>query len=145
MRKRTKAIIFINIYCIFDTLDNIFAKVCSEKGVSPQDLAYSRIFFNFLSATSFLIYNRQRILSPILAEHKCAITYRSIMQGISQYLNLLSLSLLPISMFSIIQNTSAFWVCILGYLVNGEVIYCVEFVGIIACFFGVCLIAGSVS
>ena len=50
LTRKTKSILFINVYCIFDTVDNINAKIGMQKGVSVLDLAFSRIFMNFVSA-----------------------------------------------------------------------------------------------
>ena len=52
--KKMKAVIFINIYCIFDTLDNINAKTAMAKGVDFLDLTLARIFLNFISAIIFV-------------------------------------------------------------------------------------------
>lgn len=51
-----KAIIFINIYCVFDTVDNINAKHALEKKVNFIDLALSRFALNFVSAIFFVVY-----------------------------------------------------------------------------------------
>ena len=56
---KMKAIIFINIYCVFDTVDNINAKSAMEKGVDFLDLAFGRIAMNFVSACFFVYYFRQ--------------------------------------------------------------------------------------
>ena len=54
LSKKMKAIIFINIYCIFDTIDNINAKTAMRRDVDVIDLALSRIAFNFVSACFFI-------------------------------------------------------------------------------------------
>jgi len=56
---KMKAIIFINIYCVFDTVDNINAKSAMNKGVDFLDLAFGRILMNFVSACFFVYYFRQ--------------------------------------------------------------------------------------
>lgn len=50
MSSKCKAILFINLYCIFDTIDNINVKIAMEKGVGVIDLALSRILLNFVAA-----------------------------------------------------------------------------------------------
>ena len=52
--KKMKAIIFINVYCIFDMIDNINAKTAMIRDVDVLDLALSRIAFNFISACFFI-------------------------------------------------------------------------------------------
>lgn len=49
------AVIFINIFCVFDTLDNISAKESEQQKVNFLDLAFTRIAFNFLMA--FMLVN----------------------------------------------------------------------------------------
>ena len=44
------AVIFINIFCVFDTLDNISAKESENQHVNFLDLAFTRIAFNFVMA-----------------------------------------------------------------------------------------------
>ena len=54
-----------------------------------------------------------------------------------------SISLLPLSLLTILQNTQAFWTALLGYLINNEAFLRIECVGIIACFIGVLFMALS--
>jgi hypothetical protein len=56
--KKFKAIIFINIYCLFDTVDNINAKSALAKEVKVMDLTLARISLNFVSASFFVYMNR---------------------------------------------------------------------------------------
>ena len=56
--KKFKAIIFINIYCIFDTIDNINAKSAMAKEVKVMDLTLARISLNFVSACFFVYMNQ---------------------------------------------------------------------------------------
>ena len=56
LSKKMKAILFINIYCIFDTIDNINAKTAMKNDVDVIDLALARIAFNFLSACCFVYF-----------------------------------------------------------------------------------------
>ena len=53
---KMKAVIFINIFCIFDTMDNINAKIAMGKGVGFVDLTFSRIALNFVSACFFVYF-----------------------------------------------------------------------------------------
>ena len=61
LSRKMKAIVFINIYCIFDTIDNINAKTAMKNDVDVIDLALSRIAFNFLSACCFVYFCGQHI------------------------------------------------------------------------------------
>ena len=56
MSDKCKAILFINMYCLFDTIDNINVKIAMEKDVKVMDLAFSRILFNFISACCFVYF-----------------------------------------------------------------------------------------
>lgn len=105
LSRKAKAIIFINIYCIFDTVDNINAKIAMEKGVSVIDLALSRISLNFVSACFFVYFCQQNVIKAVPTKFKCTLTYRSLMQLISQVLNVFSISILPLSLLTILQNT----------------------------------------
>ena len=58
-----------------------------------------------------------------------------------QILNVYAISLMPLSIVTIIQNTQAFWTAILAYYINKEAFYAIEGIGILACFFGVLMIA----
>ena len=49
--------------------------------------------------------------------------------------------LLPFATIQIVMNTQAFWTTLCGYLINGEMFMRIEMVGIVACFFGVLLMA----
>jgi drug/metabolite transporter (DMT)-like permease len=54
-----------------------------------------------------------------------------------------AISLLPLSLLTIVQNTQAFWTAFLAFYLNKEQFHAIEGVGIIACFIGVLLIAMS--
>ena len=102
MSRKFKAIFFINIYCIFDTIDNINAKSAMAKGVEVMDLSLARIALNFVSACFFVITANQSVLSSVPEKHRFALTYRSVMLVVGQSLNVFSISLLPLSMLTII-------------------------------------------
>ena len=76
---KLKAIIFINIYCVFDTVDNINAKSATSKGVDFIDLAFSRIAMNFVSACFFVYFFNQKVFKSIPIEFYGALGYRSVM------------------------------------------------------------------
>ena len=64
---------------------------------------------------------------------------------VGQILNVFSISLLPLSLVTILQNTQAFWTAVMGYLINREAFLAVEAIAIAACFIGVIMIASSTS
>ena len=103
--KKMKAIIFINIYCIFDTIDNINAKVAMGKGVAVIDLTLARILLNFVSACLFVFFCGQSVIAGVPPKFKRTLTYRSFMLLLGQALNVFSISLLPLSLITILQNT----------------------------------------
>lgn len=103
--KKMKAIIFINIYCIFDTVDNINAKIAMGKGVAVIDLTLARILLNFVSACLFVFFCGQNVLGGVPPKFKRTLTYRSFMLLVGQFLNVFSISILPLSLITILQNT----------------------------------------
>ena len=58
-------------------------------------------------------------------------------------MNVYAISLLPLGLLTILQNTQAFWTAILAYCINKEAFHKIEGIGIIACFAGVLMIALS--
>ena len=84
---KLKAIIFINIYCVFDTVDNINAKSATAKGVDFLDLAFSRMAMNFVSACFFVYFCNQNVFKSVPAEFYGALGYRSVMMLMGQTLN----------------------------------------------------------
>ena len=76
---KMKAVIFINIFCVFDTADNINAKSAMVKGVDFLDLTLSRITLNFVSACFFVYFCQQKIFAGVPKEFTCALSYRSVM------------------------------------------------------------------
>ena len=102
LSKKMKAIIFINIYCIFDTIDNINAKTAMKRDVDVIDLALSRIAFNFISACFFIGLSGEHVLNAVPSKHYVAMSYRSIMLLVGQTLNIFAISLLPLSMLTIV-------------------------------------------
>ena len=140
---KLKAIIFINIYCVFDTVDNINAKSATAKGVDFLDLAFSRMAMNFVSACFFVYFCNQNVFKSVPTEFYGALGYRSVMMLVGQTLNCFAIQLLPISMMTIVQNTQAFWTVLLGFMINNEKFLRIEMVGILACFCGVIMMAVS--
>ena len=76
-------------------------------------------------------------------QYRFALGYRSFMMTVGQTLNIFSISLLPLSMLTIVQNTQAFWTVLLGFMINKERFLKIELVGILACFVGVVMMAAS--
>ena len=97
-----KAVIFINIFCIFDCCDNINAKSALDKGVDFLDLAFSRVALNFVSACFFIYYFNQHVLYSVPKEFRWQLCYRSLMMMTGQTLNCFAIQLLPISMMTIV-------------------------------------------
>ena len=116
-----------------------------EKGVAVMDLALARIGFNFISACLFVYFCGQNVIKGVPRRFKCTLTYRSLMLLVGQILNVFSISLLPLSLVTILQNTQAFWTAVMGYLINREAFLAVEAIAIAACFIGVIMIASSTS
>jgi len=138
-----KAVIFINIFCVFDCCDNINAKSALDKGVDFLDLAFSRIALNFVSACFFIYFFKQKVFASVPKEFRWSLCYRSLMMMAGQTLNCFAIQLLPISMMTIVQNTQAFWTVLLGWMINNEKFLKVEAVGILVCFSGVIMMAMS--
>ena len=114
-----------------------------EKDVAVMDLALSRLFFNFVAASIMVCCYRQHVIKNVGAQFKSPLIYRSFMLLIGQIMNVYAISLLPLGLLTIIQNTQAFWTAILAYFINKETFYKVEGIGIVACFLGVLMIALS--
>lgn len=76
------AVIFINIFCVFDTLDNISAKECETQKVNFIDLAFTRIFFNFLMAAC-LVCTYEMDIYEVPTHFRVNLATRSMMQFFS--------------------------------------------------------------
>lgn len=74
-----KAVLFINVYCVFDTVDNINAKIAMDKQVAVIDLALARIALNFVSACFFVAFCGQHVTRGIPPQFKWTLLYRSVM------------------------------------------------------------------
>lgn len=79
MSRKCKAILFINLYCIFDTIDNINVKIGMEMDVKVMDLALSRICLNFISACFFVYFCSKHIFKDVPSRFNFHLTYRSVM------------------------------------------------------------------
>jgi len=79
MSRKCKAILFINLYCLFDTIDNINVKIAMEKDVGVIDLALSRIFLNFLAACGMVCICAQHVTKNVPSHFKSPLIYRSVM------------------------------------------------------------------
>lgn len=143
LSRKMKAIIFINIYCVFDTIDGVNAKSALAKGVEVLDLTLARVLLNLLVASLLLCFSGQSVWSGISGERKATLLYRSLMLVLGQTINVFSMQLLPVSLLTIAQSTQAFWTALLGHMVNKEAFLRLECVGMVACFGGVVLMATS--
>ena len=70
LSNKMKAVIFINIFCVFDTCDNINAKSAMLKGVGFLDLAFSRIALNFVSACFFVFIFKKKVFTDVPKEFR---------------------------------------------------------------------------
>ena len=113
MTNKTKAIVFINIYCVFDTLDNINAKNVYEKNVCNGwnrdvnfiDIAFARFIFNFIASSSFAFMYGKHVWKDVPKEFRSKLGLRSILLTCGQTANVFSIHLLPLSILTICQNT----------------------------------------
>jgi len=96
-----KAILFINIYCIFDTVDNIIAKRAMELDVGYIDIALSRIMCNFVSAICFVFFMNQNV-TEVPKKFRGPVALRSVLQLAAQVANVIAISLLPLSILTIV-------------------------------------------
>jgi len=141
---KVKAIVFINIYCVFDTVDNINAKYALSRDVRFFDIAFSRVFFNFIAACIMVCVARKNPLK-VPREHHWRLGLRSVLLTIGQTANVFSIQILPLSVLTIVQNTQAVWTTLLGFAINREPFHKIEIIGIGCCFCGVVLMALSSS
>ena len=79
MSEKCIAILAINLYCLFDTADNINVKIAMEKDVAVMDLALSRLFFNFLAASVMVCCYKKRPIKDVDGKFKSPLIYRSFM------------------------------------------------------------------
>ena len=95
------AVIFINIFCVFDTLDNICAKESEVLKVNYLDLAFARISFNFVMALG-LVYWYNSDIYQVPLHFRSNLLTRSMMQFFSQGANVFSIALLPFGTIQIV-------------------------------------------
>ena len=57
------AVIFINISCAFDMVDNILSKAAQEDSVDSLSVAQSRLVLNFAMAQYLVTKNKQDVWS----------------------------------------------------------------------------------
>ena len=76
------AVVFINIFCIFDTFDNICAKEAENLKVNFLDLAFARIFSNFVMSC-LLVSAYQIDIWEVPAHFRINLATRSMMQFFS--------------------------------------------------------------
>ena len=105
MSGKCKAVLFINLYCVFDTVDNINVKIAMEKDVGVMDLTIARLLFNFVSACAFVCFAKKHVTKDVPTQFKSPLIYRSIMLLIGQIMNVYAISLLPLGLLTILQNT----------------------------------------
>ena len=87
MSNSTKAILFINIYCITDTLDNINAKnvyaknMCNgwNRDVNFLDIAFSRFIMNFIATSMMVMCTGKNVWRDVPAKFRTKLTIRSIL------------------------------------------------------------------
>jgi hypothetical protein len=79
MSPKVKAIVFINLYCILDTADNINVKIAMVRHVQVMDLAFARILLNFISACGFVYFCRKHVTNDVQGHFKSSLIYRSFM------------------------------------------------------------------
>lgn len=96
------AIIFINLYSLFNNFDNINVKVAQEQEVGVMDLAFSRILINFVAACFMVLCSGKHVIRDWPENYKCSITYRSLIILSDQILNVYAISLLPIGIVTIL-------------------------------------------
>lgn len=86
MSGSTQAVVFINLFCIFDNLDNIFIKFSIQRGVRLIDATFVRMLFNFIAACFMVHRSGKHIIRDVPDNFKKVLTYRSAMILVDQTL-----------------------------------------------------------
>ena len=76
-------------------------------------------------------------LNPIKAfpsDHKLPLLIRAITGQAVFYAYFYAVSMAPLTLITTIARTDAFWILLLGLLINKERIICIEALGIVVCF-----------
>ena len=137
------AIIYINLFCIFQVLYHALAKVATNNDIDVIDLCFIRTFINFLIACGTVTYSGQHLIHGVPKEMRHVLFIRCMIGVVGFTCLVYGLKLVPIFISSIILQTMPFWTSIMGYFLNKEVVTKSEVICMVGCFAGVLVIAFS--
>ena len=125
----------------------------SKQGVDPFDLCFFRSFALWLFSIYSVFYNNKHVINGIDPEridgqteeeyqakklkNRRILCFRAFSGTIAYTSVIFSVMYVPIFVFAILRNTSAFFIVILGWLINGESVSKTEGVFIMGSFTGI--------
>lgn len=137
---RTKAIVFMNGYCLTLVIYQSMAKVCTNAGVNVFDLCFIRTFINLCTSTmTCFCFGKGHF--DFTSEQAPPLVIRSFLGLVTYTTLLVGVMLMPIFLANIILNTAPFWTALLAYCILGEGVKTMEIICMVGCFVGVIVLA----
>ena len=140
---RCLAIIFINIFAISQVSQGLLWKIAAKKGAHIIDFQFMRSFSIWFFAFLQILCAR---INPCTAFPRSAykdMVIRSLGGQFTFGLMNVAFALIALGTVSVILNTNAFWIAILGCLINKERVSAMEVFGMFLAFAGVVIIGYS--
>ena len=139
-----KACIFMNLACLALTASSCTMKSVTASGVPVAHWQIFRGIFLVVSMALYLIYKQINPLnfaslseSLSLSQTLLGVGIRSFFGSLNLYLYYRSLSMISMSTSMVIVQTQAFWISIMGLIINKEKIFVFEIFGMLICFLAV--------
>ena len=131
---RTKAIIAINGFALSSVLTAVSFKSAQQDGVSLADAQLWRNIVLFILSSISVASQGINPIKEFPSAHKLALLIRLIAGQSVFYLYFIAVRNAPLTLITTIARTDAFWILIMGLLINGEKIILIEAIGIVVCF-----------
>ena len=141
---RMKAIVFINLSTLLATLHQIIYKSINLYGVGVMEFVVLKICVHFTCNGVQLLYEKRSPFAKKETKEKYKWLFWRAFFGQTYFAMIMyGITLLPLSLFMVLWQTSPFFTSVFGLLISKERIYAVEWIAMVVCFCGVVLVCLS--
>ena len=138
-KKKLKAIGFVNLNAIFNTIFFIGSKAMQQQSIDAANIMLIRSITSLMISTLIVVLARESV-TKLTREEFRDISLRSIFGFIANFLMIVATGMLPLSIFTIIQKTCGFFASIFCYYFLRDILHKAEVFALMVGFGGVYVI-----
>jgi drug/metabolite transporter (DMT)-like permease len=140
---RKAAIIYMNLFCVFQMIHHSLAKIATVNKIHVADLCFFRSGLTGLIALVGAWQQGKHVFNDVPEKFKLLLTFRGAVCLAACVCLIWGVGTIPLFIMTVIINTRPFWLSLMSYFILKESVTRSEFICLTGCFIGVVIIALS--